>query len=93
VIRYSWSLEKDRINRKKHGFALKDGIAVLDDPYAVVLDDVEPWSGEERWITIGQGARGVLTVVSFERDWDHVRIISVRRANDVEERRYRHGHP
>lgn len=64
---------------------------VFTDPYALVeLDRIE--SGEERWQTIGV-VEGVLMLmvantVREQDDIEVIRIISARRANRRERRRY-----
>ncbi len=44
--------------------------------------------GEERWVSIGMLGPGCAVVVWTERNEDVVRIISARRANNNERRRY-----
>jgi uncharacterized DUF497 family protein len=44
--------------------------------------------GEERWISIGILVRGIAVIVWTERAGDVIRIITARKANKDERRRY-----
>jgi len=78
-------------NLRKHGVSFQMAARVFTDPYALVeLDRIE--SGEERWQTIGV-VEGVLMLmvantVQEQDDIEVIRIISARRANRRERRRY-----
>jgi uncharacterized DUF497 family protein len=87
---YEWDEEKDRLNRLKHGLALKDGIPVFRDFSAIEL--LDPETCEERFIRIGLNpVKGVLVVVYCERHERVIRLISVRRATKNEESDYEEG--
>lgn len=76
---------KDAINRRKHGVSLSLGTVVLSNLVADELDEDEDY-GEER--TRAFGFVGVLLYVCIHTMRGTVaRIISVRRATRVEERR------
>jgi uncharacterized DUF497 family protein len=89
---YEWDLRKDAQNRRKHQLSLADGIPALEDPDAESWIDYRFDYGEERIITLGRGSAGILFVVTTEIAVDHVRIVSVRRAERYEEERYYTGH-
>ncbi|MUV12812.1 BrnT family toxin [Noviluteimonas gilva] len=79
---------KSRSNVRKHGMAFADCEAVLLDPRAVTQED---WSeGEHRFNTIGMDALGKLLVVTWTERSHDIRIISARKA-DARERRKYHG--
>jgi len=90
---YEWDAAKDRENRVKHGLALADGIPALEDPFAENWIDDRFDYGEERIVTLGLYQARVLFVVTTELMADRIRIISVRRAEKHEERRYYEGYP
>ena len=75
----------------KHGVSFQTAARVFTDPHALVeLDRIE--NGEERWQTIGV-VEGVLMlmvahIVREQDDIEIIRIISARRANRRERRRY-----
>jgi len=72
-----------------------DAARVFDDPFAVTVQDrIE--SGEGRWQTVGMVGGCLLILVAhtvrFEDEgMEVVRIISVRRVDRAERRRYEHG--
>ena len=48
--------------------------------------------GEDRWVSIGMLSQLTVVVVWTERDNDTIRIISARKANKHERRRFRRAH-
>lgn len=78
---------KSASNLRKHGITFADAEAVLSDPLALTVEDVQS-SGERRFVTIGGGAGGeVLVVIYTERDGNY-RLISARRATQRERKTY-----
>ena len=85
-MRFESSPEKNRENRRKHGFSLRDAEAVFHDPFRV--DDYDDREyGEERWVAIGKVGPIVAYVVYTERG-DVIRLISARKALPDEVERY-----
>ncbi len=89
--RFEWDPTKAASNLRKHGVSFQTAARVFADPYALVEQDrIE--NGEERWQTIGV-IEGVLMLMVAHtiREQDAIeviRIISARRANGRERRRY-----
>lgn len=67
-----------------------DAATVLEDDQALTMQD--PFSSEERWITIGTDALGRILVVVYEWRGDNARIISARRAARRERKQYEQSH-
>ena len=92
---FEWSEQKAEINLRKHGIRFEDAARVFDDPLAVTDQDrIE--NGEQRWQTVGMADGYLLLVVAhtvrFEDEGiEVVRIISARRVDRAERRRYEHG--
>ncbi|MDR1242918.1 MAG: BrnT family toxin [Deltaproteobacteria bacterium] len=92
---FEWDDKKSESNFRKHGIRFEEAAFVFDDPFAVsVQDRIE--NGEERWQTIGISGGGLLLLVAHtlrfeDRGAEVVRIISARRVNRNERRRYEHG--
>lgn len=90
-VRFEWDPTKAANNLRKHGVSFQTAARVFADPYALVEQDrIE--NGEERWQTIGV-VEGVpmLMVAHTVREQDEIeviRIVSARRANRRERRRY-----
>jgi uncharacterized DUF497 family protein len=87
-MRYVWDAAKDLLNQRKHGLSLAEGIPALQDPDRDSWIDSRFDYGEERIVTLGMGKRQVLYVVSTEGDEICTRLISVRRAENDEIKRY-----
>jgi uncharacterized DUF497 family protein len=81
---YEWDEDKARRNVEKHGVAFPEAVLALEDPHAFTIEDSVH---QERDLTVGLSARGVLVVVSAERR-DRTRIISARKAMKHEELSY-----
>jgi uncharacterized protein len=79
--------DKDAGNREKHGVSLAFGAEVLADVRRLDVLDVRFEYGEERFVCYGM-VSGQVWVCVFARRGDTHRIISVRRANERETRRY-----
>ena len=79
--------DKDASNQEKHGAPLAYGAKVLDDPNRLDVLDVRFDYAEERFVCYGMVDGRVWVCVFTLRDGVS-RIISVRKANDRETRRY-----
>lgn len=92
---FEWDKQKADVNFHKHGIRFEDAAHVFDDPLAVTGQDrIE--GGEQRWQTIGMVGGYLLLLVAhtvrFEDEGiEVVRIISARRVDRAERRRYEHG--
>ncbi|HKH34278.1 MAG TPA: BrnT family toxin [Beijerinckiaceae bacterium] len=84
---FEWDEDKAAINFITHGVAFPFAVAVFLDPDCVVFDSSRREDGEERLKAVGRVGRRLLSVVFTLRDGRR-RIISARRANRPEERRY-----
>ena len=91
-MQFSWDSDKDESNQVKHGLSFETAKKVFDDPFHSSTQDryVE---GEARWKTIGMVGGVVLLLVAHTwtddgEDEQVVRIISARRANAHERKRY-----
>lgn len=92
---FEWDDRKAESNFRKHGIRFEEAALIFDDPLAVSEQDrIE--NGEQRWQTIGMVGGCLLLLVAhtvrFEVEGiEVVRIISARRVNRQERRRYEHG--
>jgi uncharacterized DUF497 family protein len=85
---FEWDPVKAAANFKKHGIRFADSLPAFEDSYAVTTVDDESDPLEQRFVTIGLGAKNqVLTVVFCYRGVD-IRIISVRLADSREQKQY-----
>jgi uncharacterized protein len=82
-----YDADKDEINRFKHGLSLAFGRDILTAPDSVFVSTIRIDDEEERWKAIARINGKLYTAVHVWRD-EIVRMISVRRSNDSEQRRY-----
>ena len=97
-MRYEWGQAKNRRNQRKHeGISFELAALVFEDERCLIGPDRIDETGERRWHAIGAAriepeAAVVLLVVHAYREDDHgeeiIRIISARRAEKHEIRRY-----
>jgi uncharacterized DUF497 family protein len=94
-VRFVWDPNKAESNLRKHGVSFPVAARVFADPlrWAEVDRIVD---GEERWLMIGsiEGSRILVvayTVLGVEDAMETIRIISARRAEPRERRRYERG--
>jgi uncharacterized DUF497 family protein len=90
---FEWDSAKDRANRVKHGIDFATAALVFADPHFALSQDRDE-SGEQRWHALGfaAGFEPLLLVVHVYRESkdgeEIIRIISARKANQRESRRY-----
>lgn len=94
--RFEWDQAKAARNLKKHRVSFETATRVFADPFAMVEQDrVE--NGEHRWQTLGivEGYLLLLVAHTVRDDEDGtevIRIISARRAESKERKRYEQNH-
>jgi uncharacterized DUF497 family protein len=92
---FEWDEQKAETNFRKHHITFADAVRVFDDPLAVTDQDrIE--NGEQRWKTVGMVDGYLLLLVAHTLRFEDagievVRIISSRRVDRAERKRYEHG--
>lgn len=92
---FEWDDRKAAINYRKHGIRFEEAALVFNDPLAVSEQDrIE--NGEQRWQTVGMVGGCLLLLVAHtvrleDKGIEVVRIISARRVDRKERKRYEHG--
>jgi uncharacterized DUF497 family protein len=86
---FEWDELKAQGNITKHGISFENARLVFFDPERITLADTRFDYGEERFITFGR-LKDRLCVVVFTKaeDAKTIRIISARKANLRERKRY-----
>ena len=84
---FEWDEHKNRTNKRKHGISFERVLGIWKDPKRIVLYDEYHSIEEERWNVIGC-AGFVLFVVYVEKGDGCIRLISARKANNEEVKRY-----
>ncbi len=86
-MRFQWDEEKNRLNQKKHHISFEYATYVFDDEYRYEVFDEEHSDDEDRYDVIGM-VDDIIFVVCTYRENDIVRLISARKANKAERRKY-----
>ncbi len=85
-MEFEWDKRKNSINIEKHGIDFHDAESVFQSKRLSIEDSREEY-GEKRIITVGR-IGNVVNVVVYTMRNEKIRIISARRANERERRRY-----
>jgi uncharacterized DUF497 family protein len=89
-LRFEWDERKNVHNRRRHGVSFEEAETVFLDDHALLLDDPDHSSREDRFILLGLSAAvRVLAVCHCYRASDNViRLISARKATATERKGY-----
>ena len=85
--RFEWDENKDRLNRKNHGFSFNEILEIFDDPAFLEGYDKEHSKKEDRYYGIGC-LNGILYIIAFYTCRKRTRIISARQADNDEMEEY-----
>ncbi|MEX2153309.1 MAG: BrnT family toxin [Gemmatimonadaceae bacterium] len=85
---FEWDPRKAGRNLKKHGVSFLEALTVFQDPLGQVVDDDRHSIAEQRHALSGLSHRRRLLVVMFTERVGHIRIISARRATNLERAAY-----
>jgi len=86
-VEFEWDPAKAKTNLLDHKVPFLMACEVFKDSSALERLDVSTDYGEERWIVLGRVEQAILFVVYTQRG-QRIRLISARRANRDEQRRY-----
>ena len=92
TIRFEWDVTKAVHNLRKHRVSFETATRVFADPFALIVQDrIE--DGERRWQSLGlvEGSLLLLVAHTVRHDEDStevIRLISARRADPKERKRY-----
>ena len=85
--RFEWDENKDRLNKKNHGFSFTEILEIFDDPAFIEGYDREHSGKEDRYYGIGC-LNGILYIIAFYTQRERIRIISARQADAHEKEEY-----
>jgi hypothetical protein len=85
-MEFEWDKTKRIDNIKNHGLDFEDAHFVFNDE-AYIIEDIRKGYGENRFILFGP-LFGRLVVIVFTIRNDAIRIISMRKANQREQKHY-----
>lgn len=84
---FEWDAHKAAENHAKHRITFEMARDVFDDPFIVEWPDDAQGAGEQRFSALGM-VGGRILFVAYTMRGDTIRIISARRAEPFERRRY-----
>jgi len=87
-LRFEWDDAKAFANVEKHGVTFGEATEVFYDPNGLEDYNAEHSETESRFFIIGLSSRRLLYVIYAERLGDMIRIISARKADQVEQQIY-----
>ena len=86
--RFEWDEDKNRLNKKNHGFSFVEILEIFDDPAFLEDYDSKHSADEERFYGMGC-LNGILYIIAFYTlKAGRKRIISARRADNEEQEEY-----
>ena len=91
-MKFEWDEEKNLENIRRHGIDFADVPEMFQWYMFIDLDDREEY-GEVRWVGIGMLRNSIVVVVFTEQPDDTIRIISARKANKYERKKYQRAIP
>jgi uncharacterized DUF497 family protein len=84
---FEWDESKAAINLRDHKISFLEAQLVFNDVFALIEQDLNEEYGEDRFLATGMIEGRLVTVVFTERG-ERTRIISARKANTDERRKY-----
>ena len=89
-LKFAWNAEKDFSNRKKHGVSFYEAKSVFYDDFAQLIHDPDHSCDESRFVLLGYSfqLRLLLVCHCYQEDEDLIRIISARKADNLERAQY-----
>jgi uncharacterized protein len=88
---FEWDEAKAESNFHKHNVTFGEAATVFNNPLAITFFDPDHSDDEERYLTIGDSAKGRVSIVSHTDRGRSIRIISARQATRVERKKYEDG--
>ena len=86
---FEWDENKNKLNIKNHKITFEEARTVFKDDLAVIEFDSEHSDYEERFHITGLSQKGRMLLVCFcERQGNVIRLISARKAENPEIRKY-----
>lgn len=86
-MKIEYDADKAAANIQNHGVTFAEAKQVLLDPYALTREDSDI-NGEQRFVTLGMGAKGRILIVVWTLRGESVRLISAWKANQPQKKCY-----
>ena len=86
-MKFEWNKDKNKSNIKKHGLDFNDAFLFFESPY-LCSEDTRSDYKEKRVIAVGTIEERVIVTVFAEKK-NKTRIISMRKANEREKKKFK----
>lgn len=85
-LRFEWDKRKAIENKRRHGISFEEAETVFYDECAILIDDPDHSTEEDRFLLLGlrAGLRSLVVAHCYRRTGDEIRIISARKATRKE---------
>jgi hypothetical protein len=89
-LRFGWDEAKNAANQRKHGVSFEEAQSVFYDERALLIEDPDEASGEDRFVLLGlsDAMRTLLVCHCYRERESVIRIISARKADRAERADY-----
>jgi len=89
-LRFEWDERKNVQNQRTHGVSFEEAESVFLDDQALLLDDPDHSSREDRFVLVGLSAAVRMLVVChcYRASGNVIRLISARKATAIERKGY-----
>lgn len=87
-VEFEWDDEKAERNLEKHSVTLKEGATIFNDSLILMIIDPDHSIHEERHLALGMSDQGRLLVVIYTERGVLNRLISCRKASNLERKAY-----
>ena len=91
-MKFSWDINKERANKRKHSVSFTDACYVFADKSLLTIFDQDHSDNEDRWVTLGivQNGRVLVVVHTYQKlgKEESIKIISAREASRKEAETY-----
>ena len=85
---FEWNENKAKSNLQKHKISFDEAETIFEDVLSVTISDPDHSIEENRFVDIGMSDKNHLLVVSYTERGERIRIISARKANKAERKKY-----
>jgi uncharacterized DUF497 family protein len=88
TLQFEWDAQKAQANQRKHQVSFEEARTIFGDPFARITEDRDHSKGELRWHILGISVQQRVLVVAYTERNETIRIITARKADSGERRRY-----
>ncbi|MCW8925031.1 MAG: BrnT family toxin [Xanthomonadales bacterium] len=90
ALRFDWDPKKAKANLKNHGVSFEEAQSTFYDEWAILYDDPDHSTDEDRFLLLGMSVQLRTLIVShcYRESESVIRLISARKAHSEEEKEY-----